>query len=115
MKGLGLFLNILDKMSITAFMCSLSYSGYTNGKLGLSIISLCLSFCFLIYLLKHYRNKPFGNNVIDVFVIIMCLLGFINSEYPIYIGLTAIVAALIDLVYFLYLDHCHVKQKENSN
>ena len=110
MNVLKIFLSISDKISITAFICSLSYMGYTNGKIVLSLITLFCSFAFFIYLCKYYKHKPFGNKVIDVFVITMCVNGFANSEEITLIGGTTIIAALIDLVYFLYIECCDIKR-----
>lgn len=110
MNTLKIFLSILDKVSITAFICSLSYIGYSNGKIVLSLITLFCSFAFFVYLCKYYKNKPFGNKFIDAFVIIMCVIGFINSESITIVSGTTIMAALIDLVYFLYIEYCDIKR-----
>ena len=110
MKALTKVLSLLDKISITAFICSLSYQGYTNGKNVLSLITLFSAFAFFVYLCRYYRNKPFGNKIIDIFVITMCIIDFANSEDIPLIGGTAIIAALIDLFFFLYLDYCEIKR-----
>ena len=88
--------------------------GYTNGKIVLSLITLFCSFAFFIYLCKYYKHKPFGNKVIDIFVITMCIIGFANSEDITLIGGTTFIAALIDLVYFLYIEYCDIKQVYNK-
>ena len=110
MKALTKVLSLLDKISITAFICSLSYQGYTNGKNVLSLITLFSAFAFFVYLCRYYRNKPFGNKIIDIFVITMCTIEFANSEDIPLIGGTTIIAALIDLIFFLYLDYCEIKR-----
>lgn len=84
--------------------------GYTNGKIVLSLITLFFSFAFFIYLCKNFRNKPFGNKVIDIFVITMCIIGFANSEETTLLGGMTIITALIDLIYFMYIDYCDIKR-----
>ncbi|OYP63632.1 hypothetical protein [Prevotella sp. P3-122] len=110
MKALTNVLCLLDKISITAFICSLSYQGYTNGKNVLSLITLFSAFAFFVYLCRYYKNKPFGNKIIDIFVITMCTIDFANSEDIPLIDGTTIIAALIDLFLFLYLDYCEIKR-----
>ena len=110
MNLLNKFLSIIDKISITVFICCLSYMGYVNGKYVLSFITLLIAFVYFICLCKYYRNKPFGNKVLDVFAITMCIIGFAYSEDPTLIGCITLIAALIDLVYFWFIYYCDKKQ-----
>lgn len=107
-------INALDKISVVVFIWCMSYMGYTKGKYVLSAIILIFSFVLLVVLLKHYKNKPFGNKVMDVFVILMSFWGFVNYESPMYLGVTLITVGIIDLVYFLYIDYCCIRQKLQS-
>ena len=67
MGALKIFLSISDKLGVTVFICSLSYIGYANGKMALSLVTLLCAVAFFVYLCKYFRHKPFGNKVIDVF------------------------------------------------
>jgi len=114
---MGIFhkiINALDKVSVVIFIWCMSYMGYTKGKYVLSAITLIFSFVLLVVLLKHYKNKPFGNKVMDVFVILISFWGFVNDESPMYLGVTLITVGIIDMVYFLYIDYCCIKQKLQS-
>lgn len=79
--------------------------------MALSLITLLCAVAFFVYLCKYFRHKPFGNKVIDVFSITMCVIGFVNSEGITLIGGATFIAALIDLGSFLYIDYCDIKRK----
>lgn len=110
MGALKIFLSISDKLGVAVFICSLSYIGYANGKTALSLITLLCAVAFFVYLCKYFRHKPFGNKVIDVFSITMCVIGFVNSEGITLIGGATFIAALIDLGFCLYIDYCDIKR-----
>ena len=110
MGALKIFLSVADKLGVTVFICSLSYTGYANGKMALSLFTLLCAVAFLVYLCKYFRHKPFGNKVVDVFAITMCVIGFEHSEGITLIGGATFIAALIDLGYFLYIDYCDIKR-----
>ncbi len=76
--------------------------------MALSLITLLCAVAFFVYLCKYFRHKPFGNKVIDVFSITMCVIGFVNSEGITLIGGATFIAALIDLGFFLYIDYCDI-------
>ena len=111
MGALKIFLSISDKLGVTVFICSLSYIGYANGKMALSLITLLCAVAFFVYLCKYFRHKPFGNKVSDVFSITMCVIGFVNSEGITLIGGATFIAALIDLGFCLYIDYCDIKRE----
>lgn len=110
MGALKIFLSVADKLGVTVFICSLSYTGYANGKMALSLFTLLCAVAFFVYLCKYFRHKPFGNKVVDVFAITMCVIGFEHSEGITLIGGATFIAALIDLGYFLYIDYCDIKR-----
>lgn len=82
--------------------------------MALSLITLLCAVAFFVYLCKYFRHKPFGNKVIDVFSITMCVIGFVNSEGITLIGGATFIAALIDLGFFLYIDYCDIITKARS-
>lgn len=111
-------ISALDKISTTVLIWCVSYMEYTKEKYVVSIIALIFSFVFLAVLLKDYKSKPWGNKVMDIFLVVMLIGGFVdgeyNDEFPLYFGAGGIIAILIDLVFFLYIDYCDIKQKIKS-
>ena len=83
--------------------------------MALSLITLLCAVAFFVYLCKYFRHKPFGNKVIDVFSITMCVIGFVNSEGITLIGGATFIAALIDLGFCLYIDYCDIKRVCNQS
>lgn len=111
-------INALDKISAVVLVWCLSYMEYSKEKYVASIIALIFSFVFLVVLLKDYKSKPWGNKVMDIFLVVMLIGGFVdgeyNDEFPLYFGVVGIITVLIDLVFFLYIDCCDIKQKIKS-
>ena len=111
-------INALDKISAVVLVWCLSYMEYSKEKYVASIIALIFSFVFLVVLLKDYKSKPWGNKVMDIFLVVMLIGGFVdgeyNDEFPLYFGVVGIITVLIDLVFFLYIDYCDIKQRIKS-
>lgn len=111
-------LSIADKVSIALFVWSFALLRYTRGDIVSPIVLSAVSLLFLIYLFKSSKNKPWGSKIMDCFVIVMCVLGFVEEENLsleepalIVVGVVTVLAALIDLLYHLYLEYCDFKQK----
>ena len=120
MKSMGMskfhrIINALDKISITLSIWCMSYMAYTNEKYVASIIIFVFSFVFWVIILKNYKNKPWGNKVMDIFLIVMLFSGFFNDEHPLYFGAIVVTSILIDLAYFLYFDYCNIKRELLKN
>ena len=115
MNAIKKFLSITNKISITIFIWCLSYMGYESGKIILSVIMLLWSFAVIAILWKKYKNKPFGNKVMDIFVITMCISGFADSEEITFAGVITFITAFIDLAFFLFLDYCDIKRFNRLN
>ena len=112
MTTLAKVLSIADKVSIALFVWSFALLRYTRGDTVSPIVLSVVSLLFLIYLFKNSKNKPWGSKIMDCFVIVMFVLGFVEAEdlsleepSLIVVGVVTVLAALIDLFYYLYLEY----------
>ncbi|MDE5787820.1 MAG: hypothetical protein K2H79_04675 [Bacteroidaceae bacterium] len=119
MNTLAKVLSIADKVSIALFIWSFALLRYTRGDIVSPIVLSVVSLLFLIYLFKNSKNKPWGSKIMDCFVIVMFVLGFVEAEdlsleepSLIVVGVVTVLAALIDLFYYLYLEYYDFKQNK---
>ncbi|MDE7166736.1 MAG: hypothetical protein K2O17_06880 [Bacteroidaceae bacterium] len=119
MTTLAKVLSIADKVSIALFVWSFALLRYTRGDTVSPIVLSVVSLLFLIYLFKNSKNKPWGSKIMDCFVIVMFVLGFVEAEdlsleepSLIVVGVVTVLAALIDLFYYLYLEYYDFKQNK---
>lgn len=106
MTTLGKALRFADKIGITVFFLSLSYRGYLAEERLIAIAVLAVSLLFGVYLFMRENDRPVSNKYVDVFVVVMCVLGFMFDDRTLLIpGTAACIAALVDLVYCIYLKY----------
>lgn len=121
MTTLAKVLSVADKVSIALFVWSFALLSYTRGDIVSPIVLSAVSLLFLIYLFKNSKNKPWGSKIMDCFVIVMFVLSFVEAEdlsleepSLIVVGVVTVLAAFIDLLYYLYLEHYDFKQNKSE-
>ncbi len=106
MTKLGKALGFADKIGITVFFLSLSYRGYLAEEKLIAIVVLVVSLLFGVYLFMREKDRPVSNKYVDVFVVVMCILGFKFDDRSMLIpGIAACIAALVDFAYCIYLKY----------
>ena len=91
------------------FIWTLAYVDYLNGDFVIPIIIIVIGFLAGRFFFKQYKNKPISNKLMDSFVVIMCILGLVVEDSPLWLGGITLLTALIDLAFCIYADYNKTK------
>lgn len=103
----------IDRFLVFLFMCYFSYIAYSKDfTLGFIAFGL-FSLFFAFYIFKFHGNKPVGVLALDLVIIILMLITFIEKEgYEEYKWMAWLIltSAIIDILFIMLLNYNSYKK-----